>query len=77
MIIKRRDGGNVSRPGIETTVYKLALVGEQAGFTLEEMIAMLECGITMEILLGLIELRLAAQQQPDNVTKTRSPQWSM
>jgi len=77
MIIKRRDGGNVSRPGIETTVYKLALVGEQAGFTLEEMIAMLECGITMEILLGLIELRLAAQRQPEKLAEDHSSRWVM
>lgn len=78
MIIKRRDWGNVSKPAIETTAHKLALAGEQAGFTLEEMISMLDCGITMEILLGLIELRLASQKQPEKpIIEAHSSWWVM
>ena len=41
-----------------TRVYKLAIAGEQAGFSLEQMIQMLNAGITVETLLHLIEWRL-------------------
>jgi hypothetical protein len=34
-------------------VYELAIAGEQAGFSLEQMIQMLNAGITVEILLQL------------------------
>ena len=40
------------------TVYMLAIAGEQAGFSLEQMIQMLNTGITVETLLQLIQLRL-------------------
>jgi len=40
------------------TLYKLAIAGEQAGFSLEQMFEMLNAGITVECLLHLIEWRL-------------------
>jgi len=43
---------------LERAVYKLALAGEQAGFRLDEMIGMLEAGVSVETLLTLIEVRL-------------------
>jgi hypothetical protein len=40
------------------SLYKLALAGEQAGFSLEDMISLLNAGLTVETLLDLVELRL-------------------
>jgi len=45
-----------------TSFYKLAIAGEQAGFSLESMIFLLNAGLTVENLLGLIEQRLAEQK---------------
>jgi hypothetical protein len=39
-------------------VYKLAMAGEQAGFTLEQMIQILNAGVSVETLLNWIELPL-------------------
>jgi len=50
--------GGLQRPSTAQTVYKLAIAGEQAGFNLEQMIQMLDAGITVETLLQLIEWRL-------------------
>jgi hypothetical protein len=44
----------MQRPSTAQTVYKLAIAGEQAGFSIEEMIQMLNAGITVETLLHLI-----------------------
>ena len=41
-------------PSVKQSVYKLALAGEQAGFSIEE----LNAGLTLETLLNLIERRL-------------------
>ncbi len=38
--------------------YKLAVAGQQAGFSLEDMISLLNAGLTVETLLDLIERRL-------------------
>ncbi len=45
-------------PSIVVSFYKLALAGEQAGFSLEDMISLLNAGLTVETLLDLIERRL-------------------
>lgn len=42
-------------------VGKLAIAGERAGFTLEQMIRILNAGFTVEDLLDLIESRLQEQ----------------
>jgi hypothetical protein len=41
-------------------IHKLATAGEQAGFSVEQMIALLNSGITVETLLNLIDIGLAA-----------------
>jgi hypothetical protein len=45
-------------PSVVMSFYKLALAGEQAGFSLEDMISLLNAGLTVETLLDLVELRL-------------------
>ena len=44
---------------IMTAVEKLVLAGERAGFSVEEMIQLLQTGATVETLLQLIEWRLS------------------
>jgi hypothetical protein len=39
---------------------KLVLAGQQAGFTIDQMIDLLNAGLTVETLLDLIELRLSS-----------------
>jgi len=43
-------------------VGKLAIAGEQAGFTLEQMIELLSEGLSVKSLLGLISLGLAGTE---------------
>jgi hypothetical protein len=63
----------MQRPSTAQTVYKLAIAGEQAGFSVEEMIQMLNAGITVETLLYLIEWRLGAADD----RQARSSRWIM
>jgi hypothetical protein len=51
--------GQMEKPSTAQAVYKLAVAGEQAGFSLEEMIQLLNAGVSVETLLHLIELRLS------------------
>jgi len=48
----------MAQPQVVRAVQKLANAGEQAGFTLQQMIDMLNAGLTVETLLHLIEWRL-------------------
>jgi hypothetical protein len=57
---------------IMTAVEKLVLAGEQAGFSVEEMIQLLQTGATVETLLQLIEWRLSP-----TVVEPRSSRWVM
>jgi hypothetical protein len=50
--------GDLVKEPIVVTVSKLALAGEQAGFSIEEMIDLLQVGLTVETLFRLIERRL-------------------
>jgi hypothetical protein len=43
-------------------IFKLAIAGEQAGFTIEQMIWLLNVGITVESLLRRIEWRFASPE---------------
>jgi hypothetical protein len=43
---------------VPASVFKLALAGEQAGFTIEQMIEFLNAGITVETLFRIIEWKL-------------------
>jgi lipid-binding SYLF domain-containing protein len=51
----------MQRPSIAGSVYKLAIAGERAGFSLEDMIQILNAGATVETLLNLIEWRLGEE----------------
>jgi hypothetical protein len=60
-------------PSIVASFYKLAIAGEQAGFSLEVMISLLNAGLTVEGLLDLIERRLADAEP----AKPSSSKWVM
>jgi hypothetical protein len=51
----------MEQPAMATAVEKLVLAGEQAGFSVEQMIQLLQTGATVETLLSMIELRLSLQ----------------
>jgi hypothetical protein len=48
----------MENPSLVLAISKLAVAGEQAGFTLEQMIDLLDAGVEVETLLELIGLRL-------------------
>ena len=48
----------MDKPSLVVAISKLAIAGEQAGFTVEEMIQLLDDGITVGGLLELISWRL-------------------
>lgn len=50
----------MATPSVAANVFKLALAGEQAGFPVEQMIELLNPGITVETLLKLIEWKLSS-----------------
>lgn len=61
----------MAKPDLVQSVYKLALVGEEAGLTLEDMIQILQAGASVKTLLGLIEARLGT----DTHHPTSSSAW--
>jgi hypothetical protein len=54
----------MERPSLVRAVGKLAIAGEQAGFSVEQMIALLNEGLTVETLLDLISWRLEDATKP-------------
>ena len=48
----------MATPSLVKAIGKLAAAGERAGFTLEEMIQLLDNGVSVEMLLDLISRRL-------------------
>jgi len=54
----------MDKPSLVVAISKLAVAGEQAGFTVEEMIQLLDHGITVEGLLELISWRLDERLTP-------------
>ena len=54
----RLRGGVMENPLLVLAISKLAAAGEQAGFTLEQMIELLDKGLEVETLLDLICMRL-------------------
>jgi len=50
----------MEQPTLMTTMRKFVSAGEQAGFTVEQMIQLLQTGATVETLLSMIESRLFA-----------------
>ena len=63
----------MQRPPTAQTVYKLALAGAQAGFSLEQMIQLLNAETSVETLLHLIEWPLGAAEHG----QPRSSRWVM
>jgi len=62
----------VEQPILMTAIAKLVLAGEQAGFTVEQMIQLRQTGASVEALLNLIELRLFPR-----VATLQSSRWVM
>ena len=62
----------MATPSLQASVCKLAIAGEQAGFTVEQMIQMLNDGVSIEGLLRVIAWRLALI-----VEDSRSSRWIM
>ena len=58
-----------------TAVHKLAIAGETAGFSIEQMIDLLNAGLTVETLLGLIEKRLATLESLESPVAPSSSRW--
>jgi len=48
----------MDNPSLVSAIGKLAIAGEQAGFSVEQMIRLLDEGLTVETLLDLISWRL-------------------
>ena len=51
----------MENPSLVLAISKLAAAGEQAGFTLEQMIDLLDAGLEVKTLLDLICMRLIGQ----------------
>ena len=64
----------MSKSNLRVAVHKLALAGEQAGFTIEELTKLLDGGVSMEALLDLIALRLV---EPDRNLPESTCRWIM
>ncbi|HVN18509.1 MAG TPA: hypothetical protein VMU05_07045 [Dongiaceae bacterium] len=52
----------MDRPLLVSAINKLAIAGEQAGFSLEQMIQLLDDGLSVETLLDLIAWSLENRQ---------------
>lgn len=57
-------GKIVEKQSLRAAVEKLALAGEQAGFSIDQMIQMLNIGISVEALIMLILWQLDSVQEP-------------
>jgi len=62
---------------IVSTVYKLGIAGEQAGFSIEQMIWLLNAGLSLEMLIDLIDWRLRVQETQGSTPPLRSSRWIM
>jgi hypothetical protein len=57
-------GATVVTDSLKIAIYKLAIAGEQAGFTVEQMIHLLNHGLAVETLLDLIVWRFEFNAKP-------------
>ncbi len=64
------------KPSLILAVNKLAVLGERAGFSIEQMIQLLNAGLSVPNLLELIVSRLAAQER-EAIPVFSSPRWIM
>jgi len=53
----------MERPLLISAIHKLALAGQQAGFSVEQMIQMLNEGVSVEELIEVIGLRIEGCEQ--------------
>jgi hypothetical protein len=67
-------GAIVEKPIIISAVEKLAVAGGQAGFSVEQMIELLNAGMSVESLVELIARRLNVQQP---VSPPQSSRWTL
>jgi hypothetical protein len=58
-------------------ICKLAIAGERAGFTVEQMIGLLNAALTVECLLDIIEERLSPREDAIPVAPVSSSRWIM
>jgi hypothetical protein len=65
----------VDNPSLLGAIGKLAIAGEQAGFSIEQMIQILNAGFSVEDLLGLIDRRL--DPTPESVNSSATSRWVM
>jgi hypothetical protein len=63
----------MQQPVLTRAVEELAHAGEQAGFTVEDMIRLLNAGLSVETLLDLIERSMAVPRED----APRSSRWIM
>lgn len=68
----RLKGEAVEQPILMIAIQKLVRAGEQAGFSVEQMIQILQTGVDVETLLQMIERRLSPPS-----AKQRSSRWVM
>ena len=54
----------MQRPCLEKAIEKLAMAGEQAGFSIDQMIKLLNSGLSVEALVVLIACRLEGICEP-------------
>ena len=60
---------NLQQPALKRAVEKLAQAGERAGFCVEDLIRILNAGVSVECLLELIELNLQAREPADRFSR--------
>ncbi|MGB9233970.1 MAG: hypothetical protein WCC04_06120 [Terriglobales bacterium] len=65
----------MERPSTLTAVSKLAIAGEQGGFSVEQMIQLLNAGLSVETLLQLIAQRLDGNGLGSETSFSRSSRW--
>jgi hypothetical protein len=63
----------MEHPVLARAIEKFAAAGEKAGFTVEQMIQILNAGVGVETLLDIIERTLVGQPNPQRV----SSRWIM
>jgi hypothetical protein len=66
----------MARASLMSAICKLAIAGEQAGFTVEQMIDLLNAGMSVESLLDLIAWRLEGSQSALPFVNT-NPNWGV
>jgi hypothetical protein len=54
----------MQRPALQSAIEKLAIAGEEAGFSVDQMIKLLNAGLSVEALLILIAWRLEGVCEP-------------